>query len=301
MKAFLFVSLLLLILVCSRCSVLNKCDCSSQFVLTGFPEQINNQLPENILPHLKIPEEFITLTTRIDTIQKKHIYTKLQAPKVIVFDVDKKEYDQYVAIEREKDWVLIDWAIFKLKSPAVSSFKWIKFKNEKTPFLLATSDGQNDQKTMFYDSDIKDTYLLGCENLSRAKNYCLIDPLKLELLLDNVIVGYDYSYEERYHFKEPIPNDTTNYYNGHKNSTKCMRSLWYDLEFRLDKGEIAIKKTFSEDKIVTNESIKYDSEEQDKIKGIKQPDKITICKQIECYPILKEGIYKFKNNSFIMD
>jgi hypothetical protein len=265
--------------------------------LEGFPDQIKNQLPANVLPHQKIPNKAISLTTRIDTFRKDEIFKTLDSPRLIVFVKDKKEGDQYIAIEREKDWAVIHYGIFKQLAPAGLTFEWIKFKNSKTPFLLASFDSQLTQRIGSY-SEYEDIVMGFSELTKRAKGCCLIDAEKLTLLLDNVFTGYEYTFSLWQKFREPNPDKADEYHHGSKNRLDCTRNLWYDFKFDLEKGQISVKKGFCEDKMVKNESLKYDSEELDKIKGVKKPDQTIICSQSKCEPMLKEGVYQWDGNCF---
>ena len=300
----IFILTLTLSLLFTNCDVnkkIIKSPCFDQFLTIGFPDVIKKQLPEKVLPHRKITENLVIQTTNIDTVRKDYIYKTLENPQVIIFKMNKNDFDQYVAIERDSDWVIINWSIFKQAAPAGLDFEWIKFKNEKTPFLLATSDRQMFQKAGGSRSYVNNVLYGNSQHFKRAKGYCLIDPINLELLLDNIYIGYDYSYSKWENFREPIANNPKNYYYGTKNSIEYTRSLWYDFKFDLKGDKIVVKKILSEDKITRNESLKYNSEEQNKIKGIKRPDMITICEQNDCYPILNEGVYKLKHNCFIIE
>lgn len=81
-------------------------------------------MPLSSLPAKKITDRFV-LTNRIDTLGVAFVYDTTLRPRAFTFKPDYDDDGQAVAIQRKNDWVILDWRLFKPKSPAGMKMKWI--------------------------------------------------------------------------------------------------------------------------------------------------------------------------------
>lgn len=268
----------------------------------GFPNEISKQKPSKELPNRKIKSTEFYITNRIDTVSMARIYDSLSSPKAYIFLAKEHEFDQGVAIQREKDWVVISWVIFTQKAPAAYKMSWLKFSNFKNPLLLMSLDErENVASSSPFGGDYYKDNLVTSEfyKWEKASGLMLIEPTAISLLIDATLTGYEYSYVRYLGFRESNTSGG-DYIYGTNYKVANNTNLWYDLNFNLDLHELTITLKDCSNRFIEDESISYAIDDINKEKGRVLKPKVKTLKNTTCRYILSEGRYKIVDGKFVL-
>jgi hypothetical protein len=250
-------------------------------------------------PVSKLPGKKITdylLTDRIDTLNLGHVWDSTSNPRAYTYQPAAREFGHSVAIQRQHDWVILDWSLFTPFSPAGMKMKWIDLDGQGSLELMFIRDGGVQQITSSVTSPLTGTKYRKKSNWDRATGFCIIDIDKLTFIVESSYTGYEYYFELSKYILGPenhsINGSSDSYYTDRQRKTF---TVFYDFKVMEGKGMIEVRQVACKQSLIFDPSkeyvIKTTSEEPSR-------EKIEYEKS-KCIPMYEEGVYGLEDGQLI--
>lgn len=255
--------------------------------------------PLSALPSRKITEKYF-ITDRIDTLRISYKYDSItKGQQAFSYKPAYEEFGQLVAIERKRDWLVLDWRHFKLASPAGLQMSWIDIDGKGSLELMFSlvNDGNVEQILGSRTSPVTGNKYNTHSQWKRAKGFCILSVDDLYFIVDNVYTGYEYSFEQSRHVRGQ-KNEGTGYVYPDSYDTdreKKTMSVWYDFSISEGKSMIKIQQTLCQETLISDESKQYVIK---KTKSEPHQEKVEYTKNA-CTPMYEEGVYVLKDRKFV--
>lgn len=248
------------------------------------------------LPAEKISDKFVR-TNRIDTLGVAFVYDSTVHPRAFTFKPDYDEDGQAVAIQRKDDWVILDWRLFKPKSPASMKMRWIDVDGKGSPELMFSGDSPEEQilgsETSPFTGRKYNTY----QNWYRATSLCIIDIDALSFLVQTIYTGYEYFYELSEYVAGPENKGPGYVYpdSYHTNRERKTFKMLYDFTIKAGMGLIEVRQVACKETVIRDASKRYVIKTD-----LSEPpaEKIESEKE-KCFPMYQEGTYVLSNGQFV--
>ena len=249
--------------------------------------------PLSALPSRKITERYF-ITDRIDTLSIAYKYDSItKVPQAFSYKPAYEEFGQLVAIERKRDWLVLDWRHFKLASPAGLQMSWIDIDGKGSMELMFSlvNDGNVEQSLGSRTSPVTGNEYNTHSQWKRAKGFCILNVDDLDFIVDNVYTGYEYSYQQSRYVKGPKSGTGYVYPDSYDTDReKKTMSVWYDFTISEGKNLIKIQQTVCQETLISDKSKQYVIK---KTNSEPHQEKVEYTKN-KCTPMYEEGVYIFK-------
>lgn len=253
-------------------------------------------MPLSSLPAKKITDRFV-LTNRIDTLGVAFVYDTTLRPRAFTFKPDYDDDGQAVAIQRKNDWVILDWRLFKPKSPAGMKMKWIDVDGKGSPELMFSGDSAEEQILGSETSPFTGRKYNTHQNWYRATSLCIVDIDALSFLVQTIYTGYEYFYELSEYVSGP-ENKGPGYGYPDAYSTDRERKsfkMLYDFTIKEGQGLIEVRQVACSETVMRDPSKRYIIKTD-----LSEPPVEQIESEKErCLPMYQEGTYTLKDGQFI--
>jgi hypothetical protein len=254
-------------------------------------------MPLSSLPAKKITDKFV-LTNRIDTLGVAYVYDSTTVwPRAFTFKPDYDEDGQAVAIQRKDDWIILDWRLFKPKSPAGMKMKWIDVDGKGSPELMFSRDSPEEQILESEISPITGRKYNTHKNWHRATSLCIIDIDALSFAVQTIYTGYEYFYELSEYVSGPENKGPGYVYpdSYYTNRERKNFKMLYDFTIKEGKGLIEIRQVACKETVTRDPSKRY----LIKTDLSESPAEQIESEKEQCFPMYQEGTYALKDGQFI--